>query len=128
MVTYQNGLLYSPKFEAIAATLSDEVYKQIADWDGGKKIIRAGTFLTGNFLRDKSKRAYANYTDDDVVGILLKDADVTNGPRVVSVLVNGHVNLQKLDKKPTKAIEEALVQIKFYKNYQEYSRYIEQNY
>lgn len=127
MVTFQNGLLYSPNFEAIAATLSDEVYKPTV-FDRGRKIIRAGTFITGDFLRDKSKRAIANYTDDNVVGILLKDTDVTHGPRPVAVLVKGHVNLQKLDKKPTPAIEDALPQIKFHGNHREYSRFIEQNY
>lgn len=128
MVTFHNGLLYSPNFEAIAYTLSDKVYKPTV-FDGGKKIIPAGTFLSRGSITDGDEgKVYANYTDDNVFGILLKDADVTKGPRPVAVLRVGHVNLQKLHRKPSKAIEEALSQIRFYKNYQEYSRYIEENY
>lgn len=60
----------------------------------GKKIVKAGTPLTGN-LEARSTAFIAGTSN--AVGVLLHDVDVTNGAENGTLLIFGFVNLDRLD-------------------------------
>ena len=63
--------------------------------ENGRKIVKAGTPLTG----DLTNRA-TNFTAagaSDAVGILLHDVDVTDADANCSLLIWGFVNLDRID-------------------------------
>ncbi len=60
----------------------------------GKKIVKAGTPLTGNL--EARSTAFTAGTSD-AVGVLLHDVDVTNGAENGTLLIFGFVNLDRLD-------------------------------
>lgn len=61
----------------------------------GKKIIKAGTPLTGNI--DARTTAFTAAGTDNAVGVLLHDVDVTNGNANGTLLMFGFVNTNRLD-------------------------------
>ncbi|MCI7350839.1 MAG: hypothetical protein MSH60_08815 [Ruminococcus sp.] len=60
----------------------------------GKKIVKAGTPLTGNL--EARSTAFTAGTSN-AVGVLLHDVDVTNGAENGTLLIFGFVNLDRLD-------------------------------
>lgn len=60
----------------------------------GKKIVKAGTPLTGNL--EARNTAFTAGTSN-AVGVLLHDVDVTNGAENGTLLIFGFVNLDRLD-------------------------------
>lgn len=61
----------------------------------GKKIIKAGTPLTGNI--DTRATAFTAAGESNAVGVLLHDVDVTKGPANGTLLMFGFVNTNRLD-------------------------------
>lgn len=61
----------------------------------GKKIVKAGTPMTGN-LEARSK-AFTSAGASDAVGVLLHDVDVSEGAENGTLLIFGFVNLNRLD-------------------------------
>lgn len=61
----------------------------------GRKIIKAGTPLTGNL--DARTTAFTQATGEDAVGVLLHDVDVTKGNANGTLLIFGFVNTNRLD-------------------------------
>ena len=61
----------------------------------GKKIIKAGTPLTGNI--DARTTAFNAAGESNAVGVLLHDVDVTKGPANGTLLLFGFVNTNRLD-------------------------------
>ena len=61
----------------------------------GKKIIKAGTPLTGNL--DARTTAFTAAGASDAVGVLLHDVDVTKGNANGTLLMFGFVNTNRLD-------------------------------
>lgn len=61
----------------------------------GKKIIKAGTPLTGNIL--KRNTAFTVGTSANAVALLLHDLDVTDGNTNGTILISGYVDYDKLD-------------------------------
>lgn len=61
----------------------------------GKKIVKAGTPLTGNL--DSRTTAFTGAGADNAVGVLLHDVDVTKGNANGTLLVFGFVNTNRLD-------------------------------
>lgn len=61
----------------------------------GKKIIKAGTPLTGNL--DARTTAFTAAGTDNAVGVLLHDVDVTKGNANGTLLLFGFVNTNRLD-------------------------------
>lgn len=60
----------------------------------GKKIVKAGTPLTGNL--EARNTAFTAGTSN-AVGVLLHDVDVSNGAENGTLLIFGFVNLDRLD-------------------------------
>ena len=61
----------------------------------GRKIIKAGTPLTGDIL--KRKTAFTVGTSANAVALLLHDLDVTDGNTNGTILISGYVDYDKLD-------------------------------
>ena len=83
----------------------------------GKKIIKAGTPLTGSF--EARNTAFVVEDDDTVNCIALHDVDVTAGATNATVVIAGVVDLNKLDEATqaliTSTIKGALPRIIFFK-------------
>lgn len=61
----------------------------------GRKIIKAGTPLTGDIL--KRNTAFTVGTSANAVALLLHDVDVTDGNANGTILISGYVDYDKLD-------------------------------
>ena len=61
----------------------------------GRKIIKAGTPLTGDIL--KRNTAFTVGTSANAVALLLHDLDVTDGNTNGTILISGYVDYDKLD-------------------------------
>ena len=73
----------------------------------GKKIIKAGTPLTGDIL--KRNTAFTVGTSANAVAILLHDLDVTAGNTNGTILISGYVDYDKLDTDVQALVTTALV-------------------
>lgn len=80
----------------------------------GKKIVKAGTPLTGNI--NERTTAFTKATSS-AVGVLLHDVDVTDGNNNGTLLMFGFVNLNRLDEDVktllTDTIKSSIGMIKF---------------
>lgn len=67
--------------------------------DDGKKIIKAGTPITGDLTARGTAFTKASTTEgvSNAVGVLLHDVDVTAGNNNGTLLIFGFVDLNKLD-------------------------------
>lgn len=65
----------------------------------GKKIIKAGTPVTGNLEARDTAFTKASTTEgvSNAVGVLLHDVDVTAGTENATLLIFGFVDLNKID-------------------------------
>lgn len=98
---------------AVSCIINDTAVEANAD---GRKIVKAGTPLTGN-LKDRAA-AFATTADaSNVVGIAMHDVDVTAGSANGAILIFGTVDYSKLDASVqtalTAEIEKALKMIQF---------------
>lgn len=82
----------------------------------GRKIVKAGTPLTGN-LDERTTAFTASTLGTDAVGVLLHDVDVTTGDNNGILLIFGFVNTNRLEndvkEKITSQVKTALPMIKF---------------
>ena len=71
----------------------------ISAGDDGKKIIKAGTPVTGDLTARGTAFTKASTTEgvSNAVGVLLHDVDVTGGTNNATLLIFGFVDLEKLD-------------------------------
>lgn len=67
--------------------------------EDGKKIVKAGTPLTGSLEARGTAFAKASTTSgaSNAVGVLLHDVDVTAGAENGTLLIHGFVDLNKVD-------------------------------
>ena len=67
--------------------------------ENGRKIVKAGTPLTGSLTARNTAfaKAVTASGSSNAVGILLHDVDVTNGDANGTLLIWGFVDLKKLD-------------------------------
>ena len=67
--------------------------------ENGRKIVKAGTPLTGNLEARETAfvKATTSSGSSNAVGILLHDVDVTEGDTTGTLLIWGFVDLNKLD-------------------------------
>ena len=97
------------------------VSKALGVAEGTKKVVKAGTPLTGNL--DVRTTAFTAATADssteasDAVGVLLHDVDVTTGDANGTLLLFGFVNTNRIDAttkaKLTDTVKKAMPMIKF---------------
>lgn len=97
------------------------VSKALGVAEGTKKVVKAGTPLTGNL--DARTTAFTAATAgssteaSDAVGVLLHDVDVTTGDANGMLLLFGFVNTNRIDAttkaKLTDTVKKAMPMIKF---------------
>lgn len=97
------------------------VSKALGVAEGTKKVVKAGTPLTGNL--DARTTAFTAATAgssteaSDAVGVLLHDIDVTTGDANGTLLLFGFVNTNRIDAttkaKLTDTVKKAMPMIKF---------------
>nr|DAJ80107.1 MAG TPA: Head decoration protein [Caudoviricetes sp.] len=97
------------------------VSKELGVAEGTKKVVKAGTPLTGNL--DARTTAFTAATAgssteaSDAVGVLLHDVDVTTGNANGTLLLFGFVNTNRIDAttkaKLTDTVKKAMPMIKF---------------
>lgn len=97
------------------------VSKALGVAEGTKKVVKAGTPLTGNL--DARTTAFTAATAEssteasDAVGVLLHDVDVTTGDANGTLLLFGFVNTNRIDAttkaKLTDTVKKAMPMIKF---------------
>lgn len=106
---------------SVGAVVDDALGTQ--DSETGKKIVKAGTPLTGSLTERgtafTAAKAGSSSEASDAVGILLHDVDVTNGDGNGTLLIFGFVDMKKIDgttaAKITDYVKAALPMIKFCK-------------
>lgn len=83
--------------------------------ENGRKIVKAGTPLTGDL--DARTTAFTKATGANAVGVLLHDVDVTVAENNGTILLFGFVNTNRIDETTrtliTKEVKTALPMIKF---------------
>lgn len=97
------------------------VSKALGVAEGTKKVVKAGTPLTGNL--DARTTAFTAVTEgssteaSNAVGVLLHDVDVTTGDANGTLLLFGFVNTNRIDAttkaKLTDTVKAAMPMIKF---------------
>ena len=65
--------------------------------EDGRKIVKAGTPLSGNLTARDTAFVAAKDTSSPAVGVLLHDVDVTDGNANGTLLIWGFVNLNRMD-------------------------------
>lgn len=65
--------------------------------EDGRKIVKAGTPLSGDLTTRGTAFVAANNTSNSTVGVLLHDVDVTDGDAHGTLLIWGFVNLNRMD-------------------------------
>lgn len=89
-------ILHNMTCEAISVTIDKETTGTVIE--NGRKILKAGTLLAGDgasIFEDRSKKVKANATAPD--GVLLYDADVTEGDAVASLVYRGTLRADKVN-------------------------------
>lgn len=97
------------------------VSKELGVAEGTKKVVKAGTPLTGNLdartIAFKAATAGSSTEAPDAVGVLLHDVDVTTGDANGTLLLFGFVNTNRIDAttkaKLTDTVKKAMPMIKF---------------
>lgn len=83
--------------------------------ENGRKIVKAGTPLTGDL--NARTTAFTKATGANAVGVLLHDVDVTVAENNGTILLFGFVNTNRIDETTraliTSEVKEALPMIKF---------------
>lgn len=73
----------------------------VTDPATGRKLVKAGTPLTGDFTKRETAFTAVNEASDslasDAKGILLHDVDVTTGDANGTLLIFGFVNVDRID-------------------------------
>lgn len=95
----EKEILHNLDYEAISVTV-DKTTTGTVD-EGGRKILKAGTFLAGDgksIFEDRTKKvkkltndATATYVD----GVALHDVDLTDGDAVVACVIKGTLREDK---------------------------------
>lgn len=93
-------ILHNLPYEAISATLDATTTGTVIE--NGRKVLKAGTILAGDttsIFKDRTKKVKAVATVSTATfidGILLYDADVTDGDAIVPVVYRGTIREDKL--------------------------------
>ena len=107
----------------VAVSIIVDATLGVADPATGRKIVKAGTPLTGDLTKREMAFAEVNKASDslasDAKGILLHDVDVTTGDANGTLLIFGFVNIDRIDttvmEKNDEYVQEALKGIYFLK-------------
>lgn len=87
-------ILFNVQNQMSVSIVVDDAYSVTRD---GKKIVPAGTPLSGDLTARETAFVQAKDTSAPATGVLLHDVDVTNGDNNGTLLIWGFVDLNKLD-------------------------------
>lgn len=87
-------ILFNVQNQMSVSIVVDDAYFVTRD---GKKIVPAGTPLSGDLTARATAFVKAKDTSNPATGVLLHDVDVTNGDNNGTLLIWGFVDLNKLD-------------------------------
>lgn len=113
-----NQILFAIEHQvSVGIQVSDAAYVT----ENGKKVVKAGTPLTGDLRKRTTPFTVASAGSttaaSNAVGVLLHDVDVTDGVENGTLLIFGFVNVDMIDTatraKITDYVEEALNMIRF---------------
>lgn len=82
---------------AMQAAVGCIVGQDSATTVGSRKIVLAGTPVSGDLTNRKTKFVKHVDTTANAVGVVLHDVDVTDGDENASLLIFGFVNLNRMD-------------------------------
>ena len=82
---------------AMQASVGCIVGQDSATTVGGRKIVLAGTPVSGDLTNRKAKFVKHADSSADAVGVVLHDVDVTDGDDNATLLIFGFVNLNRMD-------------------------------
>lgn len=107
----------------VAVSIIVDAKLGVIDQATGRKLVKAGTPLTGDFTKRETAFEAVNEANDSVAsnakGILLHDVDVTTGNANGTLLIFGFVNVDRIDeavmKKNNEYVKKALNGIYFLK-------------
>lgn len=107
----------------VAVSIIVDATLGVTDQATGRKIVKAGTPLTGDLTKRETAFGIVNEASDSLAsnakGILLHDVDVTTGNANGTLLIFGFVNVDRIDttvmKKNNEYVKEALKGIYFLK-------------
>lgn len=117
-----NQILFNTDpFVAVSIIVDDTL--GVVDPASGRKLVKAGTPLTGDLTKREVAFAKVNEANDSLAsnakGILLHDVDVTTGDANGTLLIFGFVNVDRIDatvmEKNNEYVKEALKGIYFIK-------------
>lgn len=78
-------------------SVSIRVDDAVAVTENGRKLVKAGTPLSGDLTARETAFVAAADSSAPAVGVLLHDVDVTDGDANGSLLIWGFVNMDRLD-------------------------------
>lgn len=107
----------------VAVSIIVDAALGVTDPATGRKIVKAGTPLTGDLTKRETAFVAVNEASDSLAsnakGILLHDVDVTTGDANGTLLIFGFVNVDRIDttvmEKNDEYVKEALKGIYFLK-------------
>ena len=95
-----NQILFNVEPQVSVGIVVDDSVQATAN-SLGKKIVKAGTPLTGDLINRltpfTAAKAGSASEASDAVGVLLHDVDVTTGDANGTLLIFGFVNLDRID-------------------------------
>lgn len=95
-----NQILFNVEQQVSVGIVVDDSVQTTAN-SLGKKIVKAGTPLTGDLTNRltpfTAAKAGSETEASDAVGVLLHDVDVTTGDANGTLLIFGFVNLDRID-------------------------------
>lgn len=95
-----NQILFNVEPQVSVGVVVDDSVQATAN-SLGKKIVKAGTPLTGDLTNRltpfTAAKAGSGSEASDAVGVLLHDVDVTTGDANGTLLIFGFVNLDRID-------------------------------
>ena len=91
-------ILHNLPYEAISATLDKTTTGTVVE--NGRKVLKAGAILAGDgasIFADRTKKVKKTDGANHVDGVLLYDADVTDGDAAVAVVYRGTLREDKVN-------------------------------
>lgn len=93
-ITPNQILFDAQNFVAVGAVIGQG---SVSAGEDGRKVIKAGTPVSGDLMNRNTAFSVSQKDDENIVGVLLHDVDVTEGDENGTVLIFGFVDMNKLD-------------------------------
>lgn len=95
--TSENQILFVTDPQVSIGVIVSQAVQDSPNVDG-RKIVKAGTPLSSEFMKRNKPAVLADGSEHHMVGVLLHDVDVTDGDANGTMLIFGFVNYNRLEK------------------------------